>query len=392
MTVTVIKEFNLCRYDKDMRYLYQDLKNFLQDFFPDGVVNFKNHERIVFYHEDLDYYVDANFPGFTLYNLQLILRELDIPNFFCAVISAVPGYDYYTRLVKNILRPDDCPLRAVTQYMDIAVAETLPSDINLNTEHITHPFIFQSRARRFHRTFFAAKIFEKHLQNKGLVSYQNISIEDDKEYDCQIDRTASTLVPDNITHLTFLSTTPFVRFNTENIIKTEHNKKLISSFEKNVLSFVNFIETDCDVKNKRQGMRYQNSQIQRGFLYVAPESTAKYPAPFLSGISFKSIAEKRPFVLFAVPGTIEYLKSVGFKTFDHWWDESYDKETDLEIRADMIVNIVDRISKFSIDQLQDLNNDMKAVLDHNYQHLVTEYPAQQKLAAEQVLLKNLIEH
>ena len=43
---------------------------------------------------------------------------------------------------------------------------------------------------------------------------------------------------------------------------------------------------------------------------------------------------------------MEMLKAKGFKTFDKWWDESYDEEIDLELRIQKIVKILEEIAKF----------------------------------------------
>jgi hypothetical protein len=389
---TIIKEYALVMYDANMNRLYNELKQFLGKKFPDGKINFRINERILFYHDDLDYFVNDDYPGFTLYNLQLILKELDIPNFFCAIITNIPNYQRYTNLVRNILRPGDCPIRAITQYMDTPAASLLPENFELDTASITHPFIFQSRVSRYHRTFFAAKLFEKKLQNKGLISYHNIDVNNDRNNNPKMSANSQADILRNPGHLNFLSTIPFIRYNCENLLRGPANSKLTENFNKSFPSYVNFIDRNCNIKTKLNAMQYQNSSIQKAFLYVAPETTVVYPEPFLTGISFKSIAEKRPFVLFAVPGTIEYLKSLGFKTFNDWWDESYDKEKNVEVRADHIVNIIERLSDLSILQLQCLCDEMSEILDYNYQHLTTTYLQHELDNAAEILSKNIIEH
>ena len=41
----------------------------------------------------------------------------------------------------------------------------------------------------------------------------------------------------------------------------------------------------------------------------------------------------------------KYLKKLGYKTFDKWWDESYDNELDLDIRLNMIIQILKDLSE-----------------------------------------------
>jgi len=47
-----------------------------------------------------------------------------------------------------------------------------------------------------------------------------------------------------------------------------------------------------------------------------------------------------PFVLMASPGYLEQLKSLGFKTFESVWDESYDKIEKFEDRLQAIMNLI----------------------------------------------------
>ena len=42
-------------------------------------------------------------------------------------------------------------------------------------------------------------------------------------------------------------------------------------------------------------------------------------------------------------GTLQKLKDIGFKTFDHWWSEDYDNYTHFE-RMEKILDIVEWIS------------------------------------------------
>ena len=60
--------------------------------------------------------------------------------------------------------------------------------------------------------------------------------------------------------------------------------------------------------------------------------------------TFKAIATERPFMLYAPSGSLDILKKEGFKTFDYWIDESYDK-----------TDIVEEKQKLIVDQLKEFN-------------------------------------
>ena len=46
---------------------------------------------------------------------------------------------------------------------------------------------------------------------------------------------------------------------------------------------------------------------------------------FISEKSFKPLAHKHPFLIYGSLGTLQYLRDLGFETFDHVIDESYDR-------------------------------------------------------------------
>ena len=77
----------------------------------------------------------------------------------------------------------------------------------------------------------------------------------------------------------------------------------------------------------------------------------------------------RPFVVFSSPCTLEYARSLGFKTFGEFWDESYDTETDHLTRFNKLLDVIRYIDSFSLDQLKDMYKQMVPVLQHNFNQL-----------------------
>jgi hypothetical protein len=79
--------------------------------------------------------------------------------------------------------------------------------------------------------------------------------------------------------------------------------------------------------------------------------------------SLRPIACGQPFILAATHGSLEYLKSYGFKTFDSIWDESYDKITDPQDRMLSIMDTLKSIAAWDpetrqkyLQQAQDICN------------------------------------
>ena len=72
-----------------------------------------------------------------------------------------------------------------------------------------------------------------------------------------------------------------------------------------------------------------------------------------------------PFLVFGTPGFLKKLKELGFKTFDKWWDESYDEIEDDVKRFDAITDIITEISNWSLDKCSKIYIEMIDILRHN---------------------------
>jgi predicted XRE-type DNA-binding protein len=62
---------------------------------------------------------------------------------------------------------------------------------------------------------------------------------------------------------------------------------------------------------------------------------------------------------------------MGFKTFDQYWDESYDLEKDHVKRLTMIMNLVESISNWPEEQRIQFSHAVVDILEHNQHHLRT---------------------
>ena len=88
---------------------------------------------------------------------------------------------------------------------------------------------------------------------------------------------------------------------------------------------------------------------------------------------FKPIVAGRPFILVAAPGNLSYLKRYGFRTFDRWIDERYDDIIDNDQRLDHISREITRIGSLSKAELNEMQNDMRSVTDHNKKHFFGDF-------------------
>ena len=108
--------------------------------------------------------------------------------------------------------------------------------------------------------------------------------------------------------------------------------------------------------------------LTSALFHVVTETIYFDPKLHLTEKVFKPIVAKRPFFLVAAPGNLAYLKSYGFKTFDHWIDESYDSEQDHYIRIEKITAELARLCDMGPDALEQMYLEMQEVLEYNFNH------------------------
>jgi len=112
-------------------------------------------------------------------------------------------------------------------------------------------------------------------------------------------------------------------------------------------------------------MRHE-TPFNTSFLHVVLETLYTEQKHHLTEKIFKPIVLQQPFVLAAPAGCLGYLKSYGFRTFDRWWDESYDNIVDPNLRLDAIADIINYIADLDWNQLYKMRTEMTEVLKHNH--------------------------
>lgn len=105
------------------------------------------------------------------------------------------------------------------------------------------------------------------------------------------------------------------------------------------------------------------------FCAIVNETRFAQPTGNFSEKLLNTIAMETPFVLVAPPRTLEYAKKLGFKTFDKWWDESYDLEENHSKRLKKVFELIDYINSKSIEELNIMYNEMIPILRYNNNYL-----------------------
>lgn len=109
-------------------------------------------------------------------------------------------------------------------------------------------------------------------------------------------------------------------------------------------------------------------ECAESLLYHVTETAFFGKKLHLTEKTFKPIAMGMPFVITGTAGSLEYLRSYGFRTFGHIWDESYDKETDDFSRLDMIAKLLKDLDRRPRLEKQKIFEECLPIIRHNWEH------------------------
>lgn len=225
----------------------------------------------------------------------------------------------------------------------VAIGEVLHSEAHLNIDHenenvfakntIEKVFLNYNRRCRPHRFYLHHRLETLDLLKHGIYSYHQ-----------------------------HMQDIPFLK----DIVKLNSQKfedDVIHKFEsKNPLYLSKLDETSDSL----YGKKIMIDDYKKTFLSLVSETECGKNTVYLSEKSFKPIYSKHPFISVSSPYTLRELKKLGYKTFNKWWDESYDEIEDMFDRVDKIISIVKDLSKKNSNELFELKCEMKDVLEYNY--------------------------
>lgn len=111
------------------------------------------------------------------------------------------------------------------------------------------------------------------------------------------------------------------------------------------------------------------SFVTETFFWHSDYKFAETPLEYELDISektFKPISMLHPFIIMGQPGILKHLRSMGFKTFHGWWDESYDDTPDPNERFAKLLKLYEELSNYSHKTLADMIYEMTDILQHNF--------------------------
>jgi hypothetical protein len=347
-TPTVILDtINLLSYDNDIDGLHQRLKKSKKDYFGP-------EEKIIILHNDTEFYYLNNPVGFTLYNFFQCWYTLDIPLSTMVLIANCSDIeqtinDYF------VVDEHDCPT-VISIVANNASLLHIKSTQHYQTNYTpTHAAVCLMGVARSHRIALMKYLVANQLLqlvrtnfNASSNNYQGSSIVDETLNRAKLSTKSNTVYshPHRINESCF------------NMPRHAELGKLLSINEQ-------------PYQDPLLSGDFQ-SFYHKFFLDVVTETVFDYPHVFISEKLLRPLMLKKPFVLFGAPGTLKYLHSYGFKTFNNFWDESYDTEQDPQLRFLKCCSIMQYIVQKPMEELNALHQCLTEILEHNHQ-VLTKY-------------------
>jgi hypothetical protein len=145
--------------------------------------------------------------------------------------------------------------------------------------------------------------------------------------------------------------------------------------------------------NSNASADYNNRDYQNSLIEVALETLFDDTRHHLTEKTLRPIACGQPFILASTPGSLQYLRSYGFQTFDGYINETYDTIQDPAERLNAIVQEMQRINQLCPNTKKQLIASVQEIVKHNqtlffstafYDHVINEFKQNLDQAAIEV--------
>lgn len=100
-------------------------------------------------------------------------------------------------------------------------------------------------------------------------------------------------------------------------------------------------------------------------IQLVPETLFDTEKTHLTEKVFKPIVMQQPFIVVGPPGSLEYMRHYGFRTFDGLWDESYDKEMNADRRMEKIIQVVEYLTSLNDEAFNRILDRAQRTIQHN---------------------------
>lgn len=232
------------------------------------------------------------------------------PNSFS--LSSCPHKVFYHNAFFDMLK---------NRFKDYVPPDTTPS------KH----FIYLARIDKHFRRYFYHLLKKNNLLHKGIISHNRI------------------LDPTFHFDDTFNS-----------VLKSKY--PFYEEFQKDSLDIVT-LDSDFSVHN------IENFALD-ACVEVINESSMEPGCIFLTEKTLKAFLNKSLFLFLGNQHSLKFLKKLGFKTFNHIFDESYDDISCTFTRSNKVFEQLKKFCELSLEDAIEIKKQNKDILDYNYNHLM----------------------
>ena len=143
------------------------------------------------------------------------------------------------------------------------------------------------------------------------------------------------------------------------------------------LDFESYYRTNGAVVNPGEVWPYRDTCFS-----IVTETQFNNEVLFISEKIWKPIQNGHPFLVVGTPGTLSYIRRLGFRTFEPLIDESYDSFVDDEERMQALFDCIETLGNLDDDRRAALLNRAEPILLHNERHLRQLRPPMASLLSE----------
>jgi hypothetical protein len=136
------------------------------------------------------------------------------------------------------------------------------------------------------------------------------------------------------------------------------------------------LEKDVELVEPYIGSSYVHEMYTTSYFNILTETSYNYENSIIGNNIFptektyRTIFGMQPFIVVTNPGFLKFLKSMGFKTFPEFFDESYDEIENPWERMNAIVKEIKKICSLSLEELHDRYYNIFDKLEHNRNRLI----------------------
>lgn len=336
--------------------------------------NFGPNDKIFVRHEDTDYFYLDQPIGFSVYNLMRCWEKAKLPWHVMVFVSQM--YDYGRAIKKHWkFHKNDMPTflsPMVCEYAyENSVKTWLPSDNDYDIQYQAIALLGKPRAHRIALYKFLKQnnLFDKVATNYNVTDYDKVQGYTPKTPELEPYNTINPILDS-------------VSARTSNI-----NESLFLSAQYPEINEINQVRLDVHRTDPKLKGDFKNF-YKESLVDIVCETMFASPHTYISEKLLRPIFYGKPFILLGPPHTLSFLHAHGIKTFDAWWDEDYDYETDHQLRFIKCCRIIERISGLTVKQCKQILEEMRPTLKHN-QQVLTHYidTTYTKLYKEKLCLK-----